>query len=420
MKRIGEELRRIRGIKGLTLRQVEELTGISNAYLSQLETGGAANPSPRILYKLSEVYDVPYDALMTSAGHLERQPDSRRVPSAVNAALMGEDLTEEEQTRVTDFIEFLRLQRKAKPKHSLPILAKPESHLDLTRLAERTLREADAIGELPTPIDRLMEVSDISQMESGRAKMRYAAQLGNEASAVFQAAWQKIRGIADLRERVVYVPSDTRSPREFFAKGHELGHQVIPWHKIHRDYYEDDDLTLSPATEKKFEMEANFFSSEVIFQGKFFRARALDFKPSLDAVFKLADEHGSSRHAALRRYVEDHDEAILGVPYWPNDYDSDNEDPRILRAGKGFASSLFQQKFGDVDLPQRLSSGHAWAQAHETGDKCADEIRLSCGTNLVIFEWESWWNNYCLFVLLRRKPLLATVGRTVRDRRSRQ
>ena len=299
-------------------------------------------------------------------------------------------------------------------------IAKPESHLEIARLAERTLQEADAFGVLPTPIDRLMEASDISQMESEHAKRRYVALLGEGARQVFNAAWQKIRGIADLRERVVYVPSESGSPREFYAKGHELGHQVIPWHKIRRDFYEDDDLTLSPATEKRFEVEANFFSSEVIFQGRRFRARALDYKSSLDAVFKLAEEHGSSRHAALRRYVEDHDEAILGVPYWPHDYDAEDDGPRILRAGRGFASSSFQRKYGDVDLPRRLSSDHEWVEARREGKKCGGEIKLICGADAVSFEWESWWNSYCLFVLLRRKPPLASVGRIVRSRRSRR
>ena len=36
-QQLGKELRRVRNLKGLSLRQVEGKTGISNAYLSQLE-----------------------------------------------------------------------------------------------------------------------------------------------------------------------------------------------------------------------------------------------------------------------------------------------------------------------------------------------------------------------------------------------
>jgi hypothetical protein len=42
---IGSVLKRVRKARGITLRQVEAITGISNAYLSQLETGKVNNPS---------------------------------------------------------------------------------------------------------------------------------------------------------------------------------------------------------------------------------------------------------------------------------------------------------------------------------------------------------------------------------------
>ncbi len=52
-KSLGEKLRDARETQALTLRQVEEITGISNAYLSQLENNKIKKPSANILYKLS-------------------------------------------------------------------------------------------------------------------------------------------------------------------------------------------------------------------------------------------------------------------------------------------------------------------------------------------------------------------------------
>jgi len=46
----------MRKSKGLTLRKVESLTGISNPYLSQLETGKINNPSYDIVRKLFLLY----------------------------------------------------------------------------------------------------------------------------------------------------------------------------------------------------------------------------------------------------------------------------------------------------------------------------------------------------------------------------
>ena|SRR3989442_9407382 len=117
--KLAEELRRIRGIRGISLRKIEDITKISNAYLSQLETGKAENPSPAVLYKLAKVLDVPYESLMEAAGYL--QPAKSKVGpqkrlSGIQAALLSAELDEEEQKQVADFISFLRAKRRTRSK----------------------------------------------------------------------------------------------------------------------------------------------------------------------------------------------------------------------------------------------------------------------------------------------------------------
>ena len=46
----------LRKLQDKTLRQVEEATGVSNAYLSQLETGKIRNPSFTVVDKLLSFY----------------------------------------------------------------------------------------------------------------------------------------------------------------------------------------------------------------------------------------------------------------------------------------------------------------------------------------------------------------------------
>ncbi len=112
---LAETLRLARKLKALSLREVEQKTEISNAYLSQLETGKAENPSPHVLHKLAEVYEIPYSSLMEAAGYLTKpSPSSDRPkrPSAIQAALLSARLSSEEEKKVAEFIEFLRSQRR--------------------------------------------------------------------------------------------------------------------------------------------------------------------------------------------------------------------------------------------------------------------------------------------------------------------
>jgi transcriptional regulator with XRE-family HTH domain len=106
---LGALLANLRNAKGLSLREVEEATGkgVSNAYLSQLENGKIRKPSPNVLHSLSEVYAVPYEALMEKAGYLlpsqEGGGSRRRL-----AAFAIDDLTAEEEEELLRYLAFLR------------------------------------------------------------------------------------------------------------------------------------------------------------------------------------------------------------------------------------------------------------------------------------------------------------------------
>jgi transcriptional regulator with XRE-family HTH domain len=69
MSNYGTYIKALREAKNLTLREVEKQTEISNAYLSQLETGKVKQPSPLNLYKLAQLYDVSYETLMEKVGY---------------------------------------------------------------------------------------------------------------------------------------------------------------------------------------------------------------------------------------------------------------------------------------------------------------------------------------------------------------
>ncbi len=78
-KNLGAELLRARKAKGFTLRYVQTKTGISNAYLSQLETGKAESPSPPMLHKLAKLYQIPYEAFLRAAAYLENEVATRDI-----------------------------------------------------------------------------------------------------------------------------------------------------------------------------------------------------------------------------------------------------------------------------------------------------------------------------------------------------
>ncbi len=111
---LGSYLKEVRTKSGLALRDVEEATDISNAYLSQLENGKVTKPSPHILHSLATLYRVPYETLMERAGYVQKTPEqtgpvqqSGRLPAS-----SFEDITKEEEVHLLGYLNFIRSQAK--------------------------------------------------------------------------------------------------------------------------------------------------------------------------------------------------------------------------------------------------------------------------------------------------------------------
>jgi transcriptional regulator with XRE-family HTH domain len=113
MSKLGDELRALREVRKKSLRQVEEETNVSNAYLSQLERGVAENPSPHLLHRLAEYYEAPYEALMVAAGYVKPSAPGKsgKTPSSLEILLKSAKLSQEEEEEVKRYIRYLRSKR---------------------------------------------------------------------------------------------------------------------------------------------------------------------------------------------------------------------------------------------------------------------------------------------------------------------
>lgn len=110
---LGTYLRSLREGK-MTLRQVEEATGreVSNAYLSQLENGKIAKPSPHVLHSLAVVYGMPYDKLMERAGYIAPSSTAARGRKRGRVAAHSvENLTAEEEQELLKYLSWIRHER---------------------------------------------------------------------------------------------------------------------------------------------------------------------------------------------------------------------------------------------------------------------------------------------------------------------
>ncbi len=107
---LGIYLRELRIVKNLSLSEVEKATNntVSNAYLSQLESGKIEKPSPHILEQLAKAYNVKYEDVMAAAGYMH---SSKTKKSGV-AFFNQHELTTDEKSMLLDYLQLIRRREK--------------------------------------------------------------------------------------------------------------------------------------------------------------------------------------------------------------------------------------------------------------------------------------------------------------------
>jgi transcriptional regulator with XRE-family HTH domain len=112
---LGDFLKKLRGT--LSLREVQEGTGISHTYLSTLEKGydprtkKQRKPTPEVLQKLARFYKVRYKDLMFLAGYLD-------IDSDTNGSLSSEQRAAKIKEHTLKLIELEELREEIEKKRN--------------------------------------------------------------------------------------------------------------------------------------------------------------------------------------------------------------------------------------------------------------------------------------------------------------
>jgi transcriptional regulator with XRE-family HTH domain len=98
MEALGSFIRTQRKLADLSLRELAEMTEVSNPYLSQLERG-LHQPSVRVLKSIANALNVSAETLLVQAGLLEDGGEEGEAPagSSVEAAIRTDPILSDDQ-----------------------------------------------------------------------------------------------------------------------------------------------------------------------------------------------------------------------------------------------------------------------------------------------------------------------------------
>ena len=84
LEALGEFIRTQRKLANLSLRELAELTDVSNAYLSQIERG-LHEPSVRVLRSIAQALEISANTVLAQAGLLDDKPAGQPTEAAIRS-----------------------------------------------------------------------------------------------------------------------------------------------------------------------------------------------------------------------------------------------------------------------------------------------------------------------------------------------
>lgn len=223
--------------------------------------------------------------------------------------------------------------------------------------ARNLLKKSDAFGQLPTPVDHIVESANlrinknISLDHNQNIVHRYTEKLRKSARPLI-AGIKKTLGLIHIPSNEIVLDQSLHESKKSFLKLHETGHGYLPHQREMFEIIEDGEMEISPDIEDLFEKEANNFAAEVLFQIDTYEKVAADYLVSIRTPMELARKFGSSIYASMRRYVQTH--------YYPLALAIYNKTSKVdktcyqLRRAPQYSDS-FIKKFGLYKFPTETS-----------------------------------------------------------------
>ena len=289
---------------------------------------------------------------------------------------------------------------------------------DVKSYCDRLLQTAEVRGVYPTPIDKIVEAAEL--VKSGDLTL-----LEIKEEVFPQRIWRLLKSslsdlISDVRaglfpkEKIIFINPNTPTASVPFVTLHECVHNILPWQRK-TFIYLDDEKTLDPQARHRFEREANFGASYLLWQGEVYVKKSLDMPISAATPVSLANLFGGSIHSSMRYYVENHRAPVGLLVFQSNNINGSPVDLlnrhrlRYFKASQSFKSRFAIQNFSfsKADISILLT------RTREIDLYWKGEIMLNINNDFVLFEYSGYETPYNIFIILAQHKSVRRYGKPI-------
>lgn len=175
----------------------------------------------------------------------------------------------------------------------------------IRRHAAALLRKAGAYDVFPTPTARLVHAAGLRVENTLFTDSDVLQRMESAPADRVKRARRDLVGVVDILGNTIYVHPGVSLVNLPPLVLHEAAHAYLDWQRDLYLYVQEDDAgCIASGLRDRFELEANRFAWELIFQGDRFQKDAEKCAFCLETPVKLAERYGTSVYAAARWFVE--------------------------------------------------------------------------------------------------------------------
>lgn len=168
------------------------------------------------------------------------------------------------------------------------------------REAANEFRRQHGADDWSATVDSLIESHGFDQGEYDGT----GGSLGSTLRRAISGVGKKVKALVSVTKQLILIADDVPRVKVPFAKAHELGHAVLPWHRDILYVCDEQDLDLR--TREQMEFEANSFAGELLLPKDLLQPFYKKFPTSMQTVLAIKEHAGASIETAIYAYVRHH------------------------------------------------------------------------------------------------------------------
>lgn len=209
--------------------------------------------------------------------------------------------------------------------------------------------------------------------------------------------FNKVKALLSVPNHLILIDNSLHDSKKPFGRGHELGHNTIPWHR--EILYVCNEWDLSFETRKEMEYEANIFAAEVLIPSPLLEKIFKEYPLAMETILHISQMSGASIQTSAIKYVFENPKACCLLTFEKQHKKTGELSLRLVKCPQ-YSTVWYDQKIAFIEKSQILDADHVITKF--VNNPFADTVEHGdCIIGEKCFPMDLFSNKYNVFALIK-------------------